>query len=107
MPAAEDFSYEGMARYTGLPLATRSSRQLAAVEAFPNPSTTGFVTVKLPAGSGQVRGVRVLDALGRAVYQATALPADQRLDLRQPGPGTYTLEIQTDAGTLRRQLLLQ
>jgi photosystem II stability/assembly factor-like uncharacterized protein len=106
-PAVENFVYEGMARYTGLPLATRSSRQSAAVEAFPNPSTTGFVTVKLPTGSGQVRGVRVLDALGRAVYQGTALPADQRLDLRQPGPGTYTLEILTDAGTLRRQLLLQ
>lgn len=107
VPAVEDFQYEGMTRYTGLPLAARSSRQSVALDAFPNPSTTGFVTVKLPAGSGQVRGMRVLDALGRVVHQAPTLPADQRLDLRQPGPGTYTLEIRTDAGTLRRQLLLQ
>jgi hypothetical protein len=107
VPAAEGFQYEGMTRYTGLPLAARSSRQSAALDAFPNPSTTGFVTVKLPTGSGHVRAVRVLDALGRLVYQVAALPADQRLDLRQQSHGTYTLEIQTDTGTLRRQLLLQ
>lgn len=101
-----NYIYQGIGRYTGPALVTASQSVRATVpaEAYPNPSPDGLFTLRLPTAAG-VRAVRVLDGLGRLVYQAPALPADQRLDLSRLPKGLYSLEVQTTAGLVRRQLL--
>lgn len=102
------YLYQAVGRYAGPTLVTASAPARAAVPAdvFPNPSADGHFTLRLPATS-RVRSVRVLDALGRPVYQSPSLPADQRLDLSRQPKGLYALEIQTDAGLVRRKLVWQ
>ena len=101
------YVYQGMGRYTGpslMVLATQGTQAALPGEVYPNPSADGRFTVRLPA-EARVRQVRVLDALGREVYRAPALPAGQLIDLSQQRRGMYSLEIQTDTGLLRRKLL--
>ena len=107
-PAVEDTWYDGTGRYVGSPLATRAtSAQVITADIFPNPSASGVFTVRLPATAGPVSAVRVLDALGRVVYQAASLSANQRLDLSRQPKGVYSLEMQTSSGVVRRKLLVQ
>ncbi|WP_169515074.1 T9SS type A sorting domain-containing protein [Hymenobacter norwichensis] len=102
------YEYEGIGRYVGRPLAARAaSTPVVAADVFPNPSPSGTFTVQLPTTAGPISHVRVLDALGRSIYQAAALPADKRLDLSQQSKGVYSLEVQTSTGVVRRKLLVK
>ncbi|MDF7810801.1 T9SS type A sorting domain-containing protein [Hymenobacter sp. YC55] len=102
------YEYEGIGRYVGNPLANRAANTSALqLEVFPNPSASGSFTLQLPTAAGRVNNVRVFDTLGRTVYHASALPADQRLDLSQQLKGLYSLEVQTDAGLLRSKVLIE
>lgn len=98
------YMYRGLGRYTGAVLAQQPRRPLLPAEVFPNPSADGRFVVRLP-GAEAPGPVRVLDALGRAVYHAPTLPADQRLDLSRLPKGLYSLEVQTTAGVVRHRLL--
>jgi len=107
-PPTVNHEYEGISRYVGSPLATRNtSATSVTADVFPNPSTSGIFTVRLPATAGSVSAVRVLDALGRVVYRAASLPADQLLNLSQQSKGVYSLEVQTNTGVVRRKLLVE
>lgn len=69
----------------------------AALQAYPNPSTTGSTTLSLPEGT---RRVEVYDALGRQVL-AEALPAGTAiwpLSLRQQPAGLYLVRARTAQG---------
>lgn len=102
------YEYEGIGRYVGGPLANRAANKSAIrLEVFPNPSTSGSFTLRLPTAAGHVNDVRVVDALGRTVYHTSALPTDQRLDLSQQPKGLYSLQLQTDDGLVRSRLLIE
>ncbi|OON65675.1 YCF48-related protein [Hymenobacter sp. CRA2] len=105
-PLGSEFYFGSLSRYNGTALAVRG-RALSAgpLQAYPNPSANGRFALQLPTTGLRIRSVRVLDALGRVVYQASSLPADQRLDLSQQPKGLYSLTIQTNEGLLRCPLL--
>ncbi|MBG8555580.1 T9SS type A sorting domain-containing protein [Hymenobacter guriensis] len=107
VPAVESLEYLGIAHYTGTTLAIRPTQQSFVLDLFPNPSTTGYITMQLPTSTGAVKAIRVIDMMGRVVYQAAILPIDKQLNLSKQPKGNYLLEIQTQAGFTRRQLLLQ
>ena len=81
-------------------LPTRPAAQAPGFEVYPNP-TTGLLQVELPAGFGLVQ-VRLLDALGRRVWQRPATGRAVVLPLVGLAPGRYTLQAQGAAGILTR-----
>ena len=71
-----------------------------AVQAVPNP-TLGSVSLLLSGGWTGTLDVRVYDALGRRVYEATrAALGSPTLSVGGLPPGTYTLQVSSEAGDL-------
>ena len=90
--------------------ARATSAASAGIFVYPNPATTGRVSVSLPAALGQqMVEVQLLNTLGQAVLRQT-LPAtaDAVRTLTLPGiaPGLYTLRLQCAAGTSSQKLLV-
>jgi hypothetical protein len=80
----------------GTVLATSAAAPAPVLRAAPNPSSAGFTTLGLPAGT---RTVEVFDALGRRVAAAeTAGATNWPLDLSGQPPGIYLVRARPAAG---------
>ncbi|KAA9339201.1 T9SS type A sorting domain-containing protein [Hymenobacter busanensis] len=88
---------------SGVVTSTRRAAAADAPQVYPNPSH-GLVQV-----AGRYQQARVLDALGRVVWQQPLAEADQSsLDLRQLTPGVYLLQLTLpDASVSTHRLLLE
>ena len=100
----------GVYKLTSTVLSTRNDVAVQqGLTVYPNPSSDGHFTIQ----AGTVRPgtqVRVLDALGRQVYEqpwqgSAATPF--ALDLKQASAGMYTLELASEVGVARRKLVVR
>lgn len=90
-------------------LGARTTAASAGLQAFPNPSNTGQVTVRLasmPTATGQVS---LLNALGQRVLQVPLrlIGAEQTLGTTGLAAGVYTLRLETGGRTLTQRVVLQ
>ena len=103
-------SAQGCASPASAPLTvTAAAKPLAAaLELYPNPTSTGRLTLTL-SGYAKPLELTVLDAVGRVVYRTTVRPAastaTQELDLSPLPVGTYLLRASSADGTLIRRLV--
>jgi|GEM_PF-2985969 len=92
------------------PLATQpASAGALALSAAPNPSADGRFELQV-AGSPARVSVRVVDALGRPVWQryyAGSLPASTNIDLSQQPAGVYMVEVRGEKSLGRLRVLVQ
>jgi hypothetical protein len=100
----------GAYKLTSTVLSTRNDVAVQqGLTVYPNPSSDGQFTIQ----AGTVRPgtqVRVLDALGRQVYEqpwqgSAATPF--ALDLGRVSAGLYTLELASEVGVARRKLVVR
>lgn len=94
---------------TGTVTATRDAQLQAAVEAYPNPSTSGLFTLASTQENALLAAPLVVtDALGRVVLRQTDGPAaTHTVDLRQQPAGVYTLTLDTPRGQLVKKLIIR
>lgn len=89
--------------------ATRNAALAAALQVYPNPSTSGLFTVHADAHSGSLAhtSLTVTDAQGRTVLHqvATSSPPPRQLDLQQQPAGCYLLRLDTPRGMVVRRLV--
>lgn len=93
---------------TATPTAARNADLQAAVSVSPNPSADGRFTLNTTDPALLAAPFTVTDATGRVVLQeAKASPATSRqLVLGNQAAGLYTLQLQTDKGTVVRKLVV-
>ena len=88
-------------------LATQAKADTEALLVFPNPSSTGQLTLRLSgfAGAGQAS---LLNALGQVVLtKALSGTAEQTLSTRGLAAGLYTLRLTVAGQTLTRKVVLE
>lgn len=73
---------------------------------FPNPCTTGIVTVSVSPEAGEILQVVINDYLGNEQYQSTSIKQGDHLDVSSLPPGTYQLMIVAQHGTITKQLII-
>ncbi|MBJ6111057.1 T9SS type A sorting domain-containing protein [Hymenobacter sp. BT523] len=91
----------------GTPTATRAQADTEALLVYPNPSSTGQLTLRLsgPTGLGQAT---LLNALGQTVRtQALNGTAEQTLSTRHLAAGLYTLRVTVGEQVLTRKVVLE
>jgi hypothetical protein len=88
-------------------LAARAQADSDALLVYPNPSSTGQLTLKLALGNGRGQAA-LLNALGQVV-RTTALTAapEQTLDTRTLATGVYTLRVEANGQVLTRKVVLE
>ena len=93
---------------TGLATATRPQAETDALLVYPNPSSTGQLTLRLSglAGTGQAT---LLNALGQAVRSQRLAPAtaEQALSTRGLAAGLYTLRVAVAGHVYTRKVVLE
>ena len=90
------------------PLSSRAQAETAALVVYPNPSSTGQLTLRLSSGHGASQAT-LLNALGQVVHTAT-LPAtttEHSLSTRGLAAGIYTLRVQAGKQVLTRKVVLE
>ena len=94
---------------TGTGTATRAGLLDAPVSVSPNPSADGRFLLHSPEPALLAAPFTVTDMAGRVVLQSpTASPATSRtIDLGTHAAGLYTLQLQTDRGTVVRKLVVR
>ena len=87
--------------------AARAQAETSALTVFPNPSSTGQLTLRL-AGLGGPGRATLLNALGQQVRtQPLAATAGQVLPTRGLAPGVYTLRVEVAGQVLTRKVVLE
>ena len=86
--------------------ATQQTLAGSSLQLFPNPTTTGLLTLQLSGYSKAVQ-LTVLDALGRVVLtqKVAAGQVQTQLDLSGSATGVYLLRATTDGGTEIRRIV--
>ncbi|MBO2012917.1 fibronectin type III domain-containing protein [Hymenobacter negativus] len=88
-------------------LAARTQTDTDALLVYPNPSSTGQLTLKLSGLSG-VGQATLLNALGQVVRTKNlTAAAEQTLSTRNLAAGVYTLRVDTNDQTLTRKVVLE
>ncbi|GAA4356212.1 hypothetical protein GCM10023185_19790 [Hymenobacter saemangeumensis] len=93
---------------SGTALATRARAETAALVVYPNPSSSGQLTLRLEAAPAAGQAVLV-NALGQQV-RALALPAatlEHTLSTRGLAAGIYTLRVQRGSDLLSRKVVIE
>ncbi|MCC2545193.1 T9SS type A sorting domain-containing protein [Hymenobacter sp. BT175] len=95
---------------TALPARNASVQQALGV--YPNPSATGVFQVKLNSGIKADAQIRVIDAVGREVYNRQLNPTavttlETTVDLSREKSGIYTLELRTAEGVAQQKVVIQ
>ncbi|OFZ55136.1 MAG: hypothetical protein A3D92_12060 [Bacteroidetes bacterium RIFCSPHIGHO2_02_FULL_44_7] len=78
--------------------------EMLGIRMYPNPS---FGEITLQAGDDQIEQVRIFDAAGRLVYDLQSNETKMTIDLSTVSPGMYMVEIRTQDGQGRAQLIRQ
>ncbi|RPD50412.1 T9SS C-terminal target domain-containing protein [Hymenobacter sediminis] len=99
-------------RLTGSITATRNPEAEAALQIYPNPSTTGeFSLASLTNAAVSTAPFTVTDVTGRVVLRQDKAPLSaargRLIDLRQQRGGVYMLQLNTPDGILTRKLIIQ
>ncbi|GAA4363625.1 hypothetical protein GCM10023185_32490 [Hymenobacter saemangeumensis] len=93
---------------SGTALSSRAQAETNALLVFPNPSSSGQLTLRLMAGhiAGQAT---LLNALGQEVLRkaVSAHTAEQALSTRGLASGVYTLRVQLGSEVLTRKVVLE
>ena len=91
---------------TGLVLANKAQTNSTALTVFPNPSSTGQLTLQVarPLGTGTVE---LLNALGQVVQRQALAAGEQTLRTTGLAAGLYTLRVQGGGEVLTRKVVLQ
>ena len=89
-------------------LATRALANTEALLVYPNPNTTGQLTLRLAPAAGP-RTAALLNALGQVVRRETLTGsgAEHTLSTRQLPAGVYTLRVSQTGETLTRKVVLE
>ncbi|GAA4356218.1 hypothetical protein GCM10023185_19800 [Hymenobacter saemangeumensis] len=93
---------------SGTALATRAQAETAALVVYPNPSSSGQLTLRLEAAPAAGQALLV-NALGQQV-RALALPAatlEHTLSTRGLAAGIYTLRVQRGSDLLSRKVVIE
>ena len=92
---------------TGLVTATRIQTDTEALLVYPNPSSTGQLTLKL-SGLNAAGSATLLNALGQRVRtKALTAAAEQTLDTHGLAAGVYTLRVDAGSQVLTRKVVLE
>ena len=92
---------------TGLVTAARAQAETDALLVYPNPSSTGQITLKLSGLAGSSHAT-LLNALGQTVLVKTlSAAAEQTLSTRGLAAGVYTLRVDANNQTLTRKVVLE
>jgi len=94
-----------MSASQSITLATSAPAWLTQVQVHPNP-TTGRFTLELPATVSRPAQVRVLNALGQAVYAQSASTSTLQLDLTHLARGVYAVQVQFENEPVVKRIVL-
>ena len=92
---------------TGLVTANRAQADADALLVYPNPSSSGLLTLQL-SGLGGASHATLLNALGQRVRTKTLnAAAEQTLDTHGLAAGVYTLRVEAGTQVLTRKVVLE
>ena len=78
------------------------------VRVYPNPLSIGN-SLQIESLDATLKGLRLIDQTGRVLYQ-TQIPGgpnQYQLELEQPSPGIYFLEINTNKGSIWERIVIR
>ncbi len=76
------------------------------INAFPNPSADGFVTVEFNSDKAGYYDITVLDILGKVVATQSNIANNSRLDLQLPNTGLYLLNLSIDGVSVHTEKII-
>ena len=86
-----------------------SSNEIAnnfTINAFPNPSTDGFVTIEFNSEEAHNFDITVFDILGKVVTTQPNIANNSKLDLQLPNTGLYLLNLSIDGVSFHTEKLI-
>lgn len=102
-----NFRYLIEAGFSNSSLATKAPELSGTLTVYPNPTTSGQLTLDIRGAGAGPLAVEVLNTLGQRVYAGTARSeAVTALDLGRVAPGVYQVMVRSNAAVTSRKIIV-